>query len=270
MEWLLNTNHIKDQLIQNLLSTYRDEMITELRWAQAAQNDTKDILIVVHNQYEFVKKCIESIQKNTTNYQLYLWDNDSDEETKAYLRSVENAVLVDNSTNIGFGEPNNCLAAMGQGKYIILLNSDTEVFPMWSESLLGYLQHNPRCSQVGYLGGRLDEEGKGGRADWGSKIDYIMGFCSCISRQTYRKYGLFDPAYEFAYCEDADLSLRLQAAGEEIYALHLMLVHHYQNRTIKAVVKEGKDVTATFQRNHAILKEKWSTYLSVSRADLRL
>jgi O-antigen biosynthesis protein len=260
----------KDIAIQEHLRIYHDEMIMELRWTQAALNASKDILIVVHNQCEFIQKCIESIQKTTTNYQLYIWDNASDEETKEYLRSLDDVVLVEYPTNIGYGEPNNKLADMGVGEYLILLNSDTVVFPLWAEALLGCLQHNPQYAQVGYLGGRLDANGMGGRADWGSKIDYIMGFCSCISRYTYAKCSLFDPAYEFAYCEDADLSLRLQSLGAEIYALHLMLVHHHENKTIKAIVKEGKiDVTKTFYRNHDILKQRWSSYLASCRADLR-
>lgn len=261
---------IKDCLIQQHIAVHKDEMIMELRWGQTAINATKDILIVVHNEYDFVRKCIESVQANTTQYKLYLWDNASNQQTKDYLRSVKDAVLIESPENLGFGEPNNRLATMCDGDYMILLNSDTMVFPMWSETLLGFLQHNPLYSQVGYLGGRLDKEGKGGRADWGDEIDYIMGFCFCISKETYHKHGLFDPIYEFAYCEDADFSLRLQAAGERIYALHLMLVHHYENRTIRSIVKEGKmDVTRTFYRNHDILKSKWSTYLASSRADLR-
>lgn len=255
--------------VQEHLRIYQDELIMELRWAQAAVNVSKDILIVVHNQCEFVRKCIQSIQQHTTNYQLCLWDNASDEETKEYLRSVD-AVLIESPANIGFGEPNNQLAKIGDGEYLILLNSDTLVFPLWSEALLGFLQHNPDYSQVGYLGGWLDENGRGGRADWGSKIDYVMGFCSCISRCTYGKYGLFDSVYEFAYCEDADFSLRLQLLGEKIHALHLMLVHHYGNKTIQAVVKEGKvDVASTFQRNHDTLKARWSSYLASCRMDLR-
>ena len=258
-----------ETIAQRHLERYRDEMILELRCMQSAQPASKDILIVIHNELPYVEKCIESVRQNTENYQLYLWDNASDSITRQYLKSIKDAVLVEHDENIGFGEPNNRLAAMGSGEYLILLNSDTLTFAGWAEALVGWLQQHPECAEVGFLGGLLDEDGKGGRATWGSKIDYVMGFCACISRETYQQYGLFDPVYKFAYCEDADLSLRLRSAEKDLHALHLMLIHHYENRTIRSVVSKGVDVDSTFTANHAILRDRWGTYLRTQRMDLQ-
>lgn len=267
-----NARHV----MQEHIDRFRSEILGELRTMMLAEDASKDILIVVHNELDCVRNCIESIRKHTKNYRLFIWDNASDEETRCYLREVKcdgDARVIHSRTNMGFGEPNNKLAQLTRGKgsdYLILLNSDTQVFDGWDRAMIGHLQTNPDCAQVGYQGCLLSEKGYGGRVAWGSEIDYVAGFCSCISRATYRQFNLFDPAYEFAYCEDADFSLRLWAAGCKIYALHLLLVHHFENRTIKAVVKEGKiDVMTTFQANHDVLRTRWADYLANHRIDTR-
>lgn len=260
------------EAMQTHIDRFRPEILGELRVMAQAKDASKDILIVVHNQIEFVQNCVKSIRKATKNYRLLIWNNASDAETTSYLNSIEGSdtVVHHSDENLGFGEPNNRLAVESTADYLILLNSDTQVFDGWDRAMIGHLQVNESCAQVGYLGCLLDDKGFGGRADWGSEIDYIAGFCCCISRETYRQFGLFDPAYRFAYCEDADLSLRLQAADRGIYALHLLLVHHFENQTIKSVVKEGKiDTMSTFLGNHDVLRTRWAKYLAHKRVDIR-
>lgn len=263
------------QLMQEHVERFRPEIVSELQIVNLATDVSKDIIIVIHNQLSYLKVCIDSIIANTKNFHLYLWDNASDTDTEAYLKELmykyPNQVDVMRSpTNLGFIEPNNEMVNWGIGEYVILLNSDTKVFDGWDKALTGYLQQNSDVAQVGYLGGVLNEEGKGVRADFGSDVDYICGFCTCLKRTTFEQYGLFDKRLKFAYCEDADLSLRLKSAGFKIYALHLMLVHHYENKTIIAVQSEGSiDVLASFTHNHKFLREKWSEYLTSQRVDLK-
>lgn len=254
---------------------YRQDIAQELACAEQYQSATKDILIPVYGQLNYLRVCVESIQQTTEQYHLYIWDNGSDIETEQYLRDLmfrhpDEVDVMRSETNLGFIEPNNRMAEWGDGEYIILLNSDTKVLEGWDRAMLGFLQKHPDVAQVGYLGGRLDADGKGGRIDFGYDVDYIMGFCSCFPRAVYEKTGLFDPGYQFAYCEDADFSIRLQEAKWRIYALHLLLVHHYENKTIKAVHGEGQiDVTTTFEKNHVYLRQKCADYLSRKRADVR-
>lgn len=172
-----------------------------------------------------------------------------------------------NEENAGFIVPNNRLAAVGDGEYIILLNSDTKVFQSWDTAMIGWLQHNSDVAQVGYWGGHLGPDGRGFGGDNGYDIDYIPGWCFCIERSVYQQLGLFDEQnLTFAYGEDSDFSLRLQEAGKKIYALHAPLVYHYQNKTIQAVKNEGEiDVKATFDRNHAYLQKRWHDYLATGR-----
>ena len=162
------------------------------------------------------------------------------------------------------------MAEIGTGDYIIPLNSDTKVFEQWDTAMLAHLQNNSNVKQVGYWGGHLGSDGRGFGGDNGANVDYIPGWCFCISRNTFNEFGLFNKQLRFAYCEDADLSLRLKEAGHDIYALHAPLVYHYQNKTINEVEKEGEiDIRSTFEHNHKYIQSRWQNYLENDRVLLK-
>lgn len=274
--------------MENCQTSMKDELLCLAKYEKAE----KDILIVVHNQLDYVKKCIESIKENTKNYNIFIWDNASDQETREYLKSVRNSsiMVVRSEENIGFIEPNNRLFELGKSDYVILLNSDTEVKPNWDKAMVGWLQQHEEVAQTGYMGGILNDEFRGGIIDFGSNIDYICGWSMCIRRDLLD--GWFDRLYsplpdkkrffpstfdeepfsklfdqknlKFAYAEDADLSLRIKEHGFDIYALHLDLVKHHENKTIKEVKKSPEksglkiDLKKTFLENHEYLERRWS------------
>jgi GT2 family glycosyltransferase len=250
------------------LETYQDIIKRELMVGlcfnsghESVLKIQRDILIVVHDQYEYIKQCVESVQANTKNHHIYIWDNASKPQTADYLQSLKqfsNITVVRSEENLGFIIPNNRLAAMGSGNYLILLNSDTVVKSGWDDSMIGWLMEHPHLGVVGYSGGILDEKYHGTRNANGSDVDYICGWCLCVSRNTYTRFGLFDEGnLKFAYGEDSDLSFRLREAGLGIYALHLELVHHYGNVTVTAVAKEGCDMAASFHGNHKYIEQRW-------------
>jgi GT2 family glycosyltransferase len=251
------------------MPTFQDELYCQYVYEMTGSPDEKDIIVVVHDQLDFIEKCVESLYKNTKNFKLYLWDNNSMAPTREYLQEVarthDNVVLVRHSENIGFIEPNNELVRLGKSPYIVLLNSDTEVSKGWDTALIGWLKSNPNCTIVGYHGGTLDADGRGwgGRID--DKIDYVSGWCLCISRQTYDSYGLFDGKnLSFAYGEDSDFSLRMREAGFDVHALHMNLVLHYGNVTALEVNKV-MDTTPTFNKNHEYIRQRWANYLANDR-----
>jgi len=279
--WIEYNNQMKDDFLRTHMNRYQDEMRQELVLVEASVNATKDIIVVVHDQLDYLKMTVDSLMEHTNNFHLWIWDNNSKQDTQDYLQTLmlrlnkENddtraCTIMRSDANLGFIEPNNELAALGDADYIILLNSDVKVFGGWDRAMLGWLQNNQDTKIVGYAGGLLDEKGVGGRMAFGYDIDYIAGWCLCMERATYEKYGLFNSDLKFAYAEDSEMSIRMQSAGHRIYALHLLLVHHYENKTINQVRKEGEvDVAATFAHNHEKLRELWGEYLSKQRVDVR-
>jgi len=242
----------------------RQCLMHELICEQKAQDEIKDIIMVVYNQFDYTKRCIETIFENTSNFNLYIWDNASNQDTADFLRELDeqrpDVFLHRNEENIGFIEPNNRLVREGKAPYIILLNSDTEVRKGWDLAMLGYLQEHPEVAQVGYLGASLGRDGRPKVIRRGSDIDYVMGWATCFRRSTYWKYGLFDKNMSFAFFEDSDFSLRLKTAGHELYALFADYVMHHGNATIKEVEKE-RNTLVSFQANRAWFLAKWEAYL---------
>lgn len=257
---------------------FRQSAETELALASLARPAWKDIIIVVRDQLSYLKMCIESVRQHTRDYTLYIWDNGSGKETAEYLEQLQAEHALGNyqdwdievwtsKENEGFIKPNNRLAAIGDGEYIILLNSDTKVYEHWDTAMLSWLQNNSDVGQVGYWGGHLGPDGRGFGGDNGYDVDYIPGWCFAIQRSTYEELGLFNEQdLKFAYCEDADFSLRVKESGRKLYAIHAPLVYHFQNKTIQAVKDEGKiDVAKSFQENHTYLCSRWANYLANQR-----
>lgn len=232
---------------------HRKQLIQELIWQLDGQSAAKDIIIVAHNQVIYLKETIESIQLNTKNYRLLIWDNSSNEATKEYLSTVNYDVLITNKENIGYVQPNNVMANFCLNPYVILLNSDTKVRKGWDEALIGFLRNNQEYKIVGYQGGILDDNNVGIQAAWGENIDYVMGWCMCFPLDLYREIKLFDENIKFAYGEDSDFCLRAKHKGYKIFALHLEYVDHIGAATSKLL--DLKDIVA---QNHQYLKTKWS------------
>lgn len=224
--------------LKKRLELYSQQISTERK---TCKNLSKAILIVAHNQHDYLEKCLTSIKKYTQNYKVYLWDNASDPKLDTQYRS---------DSNLGFIKPNNIMASEVKEDVVICLNSDTEVFEGWDQNLCAYLED---YAQVGYLGCYLDDNLFGDKVGFGDQVDYILGWGFAIKNETYRKYGLFDEELEFAYFEDADLSLRLRKNNEKIYVLYNPLVHHYGNKTVDI----NDDLMGYVKKNYNVFKEKW-------------
>lgn len=246
---------------------FENEIKNEIEISLKHPKVYKDILIVVHNQFDYVKKCLDSVQRYTENYRLFIWDNASDPQTADYLKGLEDVYLYGSSENLGFIKPNNNLFEKGKSPYVILLNSDTEVFEGWADAMTGYLQEYPKVGAIGYLGGILGADAVGQGVGFGSQIDYVCGWCLCVRRRDVT--GLFDQDnLSFAYGEDSDFCLRLKEKGLDMYALHVPLVHHFGNKTVMEVLKT-RDLSSSFERNHEYLRRRWKSYLENDRVELR-
>jgi GT2 family glycosyltransferase len=242
-----------------------EEIRSEMRWSLDGAG-TKDILVVVRDQYEYIRNCLDSLFKNTKEFRLHIWDNASGEKTKKYLEEVAakpNVNLVRREKNEGFIVPNNRLAEMGSSEWVILLNSDTELLPNWDEVLIGTLKNNPGILQTGFGGGVLDNSCKLSAKGVGLGVDYISGYCVCMHRSTVERTGLFDETnLKFAYCEDSDLSLRIRESGGEVYACHSEeMVRHYGNKTSMEVLKEDPGLISCAKDNLIYLKKRWTPFI---------
>lgn len=251
-------------IVNYKLTNHLVEIQKELMVSVQSEDVQKDIILVVRDQLDYVRHCIDSLYANTSNFKLWLWDNGSREDTKNYLESLTklgNVFLHRSEANDGFIIPNNELAAQSTSPYIILLNTDTEVKKGWDKLLIGWLRDNPDVLETAYAGSQLNEECKGGPIHFGYDVDYLPGWCICFSRETYEKFGLFDSEnLDFIYGEDADFSLRLKESGAKVYACYTDLVLHFENKTVLEVNLDQtfrKKFSETFEKNHEYLRKRY-------------
>jgi glycosyltransferase involved in cell wall biosynthesis len=71
------------------------------------------------------------------------------------------------------------------------------------------------------------------------QVDYVSGCSVVLPTELWRNLGGFDPLYTPAYCEDADLCLRIAARGQEVWLQTQSRVVHYEGKTSGTDVSNG-------------------------------
>ncbi len=219
----------------------------------------KDILVVVHDAYDHVAKCLESVCRHTEGYQLYVWDNGSAEPTQRLLEDFRPYRLVRSPVNEGHIRPCNALARLTQpedGHDLFLLNSDVVVKAGWAEALQEAVRE-PAVGAAAYMGRKLTEDGDCAQGDVFDVPDYLELWAGCIPRRIYDEFGLWDDYFKFAYCEDSDFGLRLRRAQYRLVALDSGLAVHHGGATSSAVMSEGNALRRAFERNQELFKRRW-------------
>ena len=101
------------------------------------------IIIISFNTKELLSNCVESVFEKTRNinYEVIVVDNASkDGSVKALDKRIKSPVcikIIKNKLNVGFASANNQGLRKAQGRYILLLNSDT----ILKDNVLGEFTH---------------------------------------------------------------------------------------------------------------------------------
>jgi hypothetical protein len=108
------------------------------------------IIIVSFNTKKFTKDTIDSVLKYTKgiSYEIIIVDNASSdgsiEMLQNYSRSNDDIVYVQTGENLGFGRANNVGIEKSKGKYILLLNSDTQLTKNILPEMITYMEKHPK------------------------------------------------------------------------------------------------------------------------------
>jgi GT2 family glycosyltransferase len=227
------------------------------------KNNDLAVSIVSYNSIDFLKECLESIFKNppSVGYGVIVVDNASEDGTVDYLRKNYPAViLISNSKNIGFAAANNQAIKNSSSKYIVLMNSDCEVYEKSLDKLVQFMEEN---SGVGIAGPKIiNSDGttqlscrrfpslldaaahnilgdifpdnpftkKYKLADVSRdkpfKVDWVSGSCMIIRRKALEDTGGLDENY-FMYIEDVDICYRMWQKGWAVYYCpEAEIMHH--------------------------------------------
>ncbi|GAB0117263.1 glycosyltransferase [Acidisoma sp. 7E03] len=266
-------------------------MPRRLRVLGGTSSDRPDVSIVIpiYGQLAYTLNCLESLFLHESNYsaELIIIDDRSPDVSGSYLPEVTDIRYHLQPQNGGFIKSCNTGGAMARGRYVLMLNNDTRVVPGWLDGLLDSFGLFPKAGLVGsklfYADGSLQEAGgiiwrsgncwNYGRNDdpnrpeysHARQVDYISGCSIALPTALWHALGGFDPLFTPAYCEDADLCLRVEALGYEVWMQPQSRIVHYEGKT--SGTDTGKGVKAYQVTNTRKLYLRWRETLESHRRD---
>ena len=236
------------------------------------------ILVPVYNEIDYTLDCLLSVAATMAglDVEVVLADDCSTDPDAALLARIPGLVLVRQAENQGFIRNCNAAFTRCRGEYVLLLNNDAQLLPGALARMVAALDADDTLGAVGpkilYPNGRLQEAGCFLRPNGESGMVGLFaspnepGFChdrdvayisgaALMFRRRLAVPTLFDEAYLPAYCEDADLCLRLLNDGHRVRYLHeAVVVHHLSVSTNRqSVARKMRTIVANQQR----LVERW-------------
>jgi O-antigen biosynthesis protein len=256
------------------------------------------VIIVNYNVKYFLEVCLHSVLRaaDGIDAEVIVVDNNSKDSSQQMIKDkFPSVLLVENNDNKGFSKANNQGVAIAKGEYILFLNPDTVMPENFFAKTLAYMDAHP---EAGAIGPRLID-GKGQFAPDAKKsfpslsvalfktiglnkifkksaffnkyyavhvgeheiaqVDVLSGCCMLVRRKAMEiAGGAFDEDY-FMYCEDVDLSYRLEKAGyKNIYYPEAELIHYKGESTRKmtlSYVRIFNEALVTFVKKHYTRKQ---------------
>ncbi len=241
------------------------------------------ILIPAYNELDHTVCCLLALSAAppAVAFEVILADDCSTDPGMARLAGVANLVYLRQPANSGFVRACNMAFAHCRGEYVLLLNNDAQPLAGAIDRLVAALDADPAVAAAGpkllYPDGRLQEAGCFIRPNGESEMvglfadpdeggycrDRDVTYCSgaaLLLRRASIDGTLFDEAFAPAYCEDADLCLRLIAAGHRVRYVHAAaVVHHLSASTNRqSQVRKLRQIA----RNQQRLSERWGDLLA--------
>ncbi|MHB1131306.1 MAG: glycosyltransferase family 2 protein [Chloroflexota bacterium] len=222
------------------------------------------VVIVTYNVSSLLRNCLRSVLASVGefDYEVVVVDNCSVDGSACMAREEFPGVqVVESPLNGGFAYGNNLGLARAAGRYLLLLNPDTELPPNALADMLVYLDERPWAAVAGpklvRADGSLDlacrrsfpspqvslyrmlglsklfpHSRHFGRynltyldPNQPTEVDSVVGAFMLIRREALDTVGLLDETY-FMYGEDLDLAFRIKQAGWRVlYNPAVVVVH---------------------------------------------
>ena len=224
------------------------------------------IVILNWNVRDLLDRCLASLRSERYILEIIVVDNASHDDSVAMLRAKYPQVeLIANTTNRGFTVGNNQGISASRGRYVMVLNPDTEVLGDALDQLVSYLDGHPDAGAIGPQLLNPDRSIQSSRrrfptlataffeSTWlqgmapkrilarfymddvpvslAHEVDWLSGACTVFRRAVLDGVGLYDAQNFFMYSEELDLCRRVKEAGWKIVYLPEAQVVHYVGKS---------------------------------------
>ncbi len=226
-----------------------------------------DIILVSWNTRDLTLQCLDSLADSVSPYRMSVLviDNASQDDSVISIEQQHPEVqLIRNTDNRGFAAANNQGIQAGQGRYVLLLNTDTIAHPQAIAKLISFADTHKRAGMIGpmllnpdgsyqgsfaaqptLLSELLSATGLGVRifGHWfpnygpskaaiAQQAGYIQGACMLVRREALDQVGLLDEQY-FMYSEEPDWCYRMAQSGWEIWYTPDACITHYGGQSTR-------------------------------------
>jgi GT2 family glycosyltransferase len=253
------------------------------------------IIIVNFNTKNLIKACLDSIRKYSEGaaWEIIVVDNRSTDGSREMLKTYNGITLILNNKNLGFAKANNKGIKIAKGKYILLLNSDTEIREDSIQTMLrfmdGHLKAGAATCRLELAGGRMDPAcHRGFPTPWAAftymaglekllpasrllgryhmgyknitiphQVDCISGAFFFARRDAITEVGVLDEDF-FMYAEDIDWAYRFKQKGWELWFNPEATVLHKKKQSGRSHASpvQQKETETQFHRSNWLFYKK--------------
>ena len=230
------------------------------------------IIIVNWNTKDLLIQCLTSISKMIQGYkmEIFVVDNGSQDGSGSEVKKTFPFVhIIENERNLGFAKAVNQGLQKASGRYVLLLNPDTQVKDGAIERLVSFMDAHPRAAISGAQLLNSDGSKQNSIANFPSlatdlfnksllrwlfpnrfpgkenkysepiAVDSVIGACMMVRREAMEQVGLLDEDY-FLFLEETDWCYRMKRAGWKIYHVPQAEVYHFQGKSAEVERKRAK------------------------------
>lgn len=247
---------------------------------------TLSVIIVNWNTADLLAACLASLGRGpAAPHEVIVVDNASTDGSVERVRSgFPHVRVLPQPENLGFARANNAGIAAAHGRFLLLLNSDTEVRPGALDALVSWMDARPRVGIAGpplwnpdgspqpsvqtfptlgseflrqtmlfrVVPGRLRREA-GSRET--RRVEVVSGAALCIRRECLESVGPLD-AEIFMFYEDTDWCRRADRAGWEVWFVGGPGVLHHKGAAssgrvrTRALLDSHRGMLRYFRKHH--------------------
>lgn len=229
------------------------------------------VIILNWNVRDLLDRCLASIRSEHYSIEIIVVDNASSDDSVAMVQTkYPHVTVIANAINRGFTGGNNQGLEVAHGRYLMVLNPDTEMVGAALDRLIAFLDDH---ADVGAVGPQLlnpDRSIQSSRrrfptvligffeSTWlqslaprgwlrrfylddvspnqAQDVDWLTGACTVFRREVIDRVGGYDAQSFFMYSEELDLCRRVKQAGWRIVYVPDAQVIHYVGKSSEQAV----------------------------------